>query len=600
MSKSTAPVSSLALYRRLLAYLLPLWYLLFFSVIGFALYGSMNIYFGNLVGVMIDSIESGTILVDDSRLVFPLTLVRVDDTRLFFPLLLILIVLLRGIGGFLGSYGMAALAFRIIHRLRCQILERLLLLPVRYYDHNSSGHLISTVTFNVAQISAAVSDALAVLLREGATILFIVGYLLYLNWKLTLVFVAITPLIGLVVVYASGKFRKHSKRIQASMGDVTQILNETLKGLKVIRVFGADQQVAERFNETSSLNTRQNIKLVLTAAISAPIIQFLVASALAFLLWLAMSPQVLADMTPGQFVEFITLAGMLLKPVRQTSKTNADIQKGLAAAASIFALLDEAVESNDGTVEKARVQGRVEFRQVGFAYGAGQDPVLRDLSFTCEPGQTVAIVGKSGSGKSTLVNLLPRFYDAGQGEILIDHVPCREYKLANLRQQIALVSQQVVLFNGTIRDNVAYGELADIPEERLLAALEHANAMEFIRELPDGLDTRVGDDGLLLSGGQRQRLAIARALLKDAPILILDEATSALDTASERAIQGALSYLMQGRTTLVIAHRLSTIEKADLILVLDAGRIIESGSHQALLAAGGVYARLHSLQFNED
>ncbi|HWK52937.1 MAG TPA: lipid A export permease/ATP-binding protein MsbA [Hyphomicrobiales bacterium] len=596
---STASTSSYALYRRLLGYLRPLWFLLLFGVVGFGLYGSMNLYFGRLVGVMIDSIQTGTVLVDDNRLIFPLTLIKLDDARLLFPVLLMFIVLLRGIGGFLGSYGMASLAFRIIHRLRCQILERLLTLPVQYYDRNSSGHLISAVTFNVSQISASVSDALAVLLREGATIAFIVGALLYLNWKLTLVFVAITPLIGLVVVYASGKFRKHSKRIQTSMGDVTQILNETLKGLKVIRVFGANRQVEKRFTASSDLNTRQNLKLVLTAAISAPIIQFLVASALAFLLWLAMSPDVLADMTPGQFVEFITLAGMLLKPVRQTSKTNSDIQKGLAAAASIFELLDTPPEPDLGTHHVDRVQGRIEFRDVSFSYGAAEDAVLRSVSFACEPGRTVAIVGRSGSGKSTLVNLLPRFYELQQGQILLDGVPHSDYALDNLRHHIALVSQQVVLFNGSIRDNVAQGELAGCDDARIRAALGHANALEFIDALPAGLDTVVGDDGLLLSGGQRQRLAIARALLKDAPVLILDEATSALDTASERYIQSALERLMQGRTTLVIAHRLSTIENADLIVVMDQGAIVEQGSHQSLLARGGAYAQLHSMQFAE-
>jgi subfamily B ATP-binding cassette protein MsbA len=559
----------------------------------------MNVYFGRLVGVMIDSIQSSTVLVNDNRLIFPLNLIQVDDARLLFPILLMLIVLMRGIGGFLGSYGMAALAFRIIHRLRCQILERLLVLPVPYYDRNNSGHLISTVTFNVAQISAAVSDAVAVLLREGATIMFIVGSLLLLNWRLTLIFVAITPFIGLVVVYASGKFRKHSKRIQTSMGDVTQILNETLKGLKVIRVFGADRQVEERFNAASDLNTRQNLKLILTSAISAPIIQFLVASALAFLLWLAMSPEVLSDMTPGQFVEFITLAGMLLKPVRQTSKTNSDIQKGLAAAASIFVLLDTPSEDDNGTRNVERLSGAIEFHDIGFSYGMDKDAVLRGVSFTCKPGQSVAIVGRSGSGKSTLVNLLPRFYELQSGQILLDGTPHTDYTLANLRHHIALVSQQVVLFNGSIRDNVAQGELKGCSDERIREALRHANALEFIDELPDGLDTIVGDDGLLLSGGQRQRLAIGRALLKDAPILILDEATSALDTASERYIQNALDYLMQGRTTLVIAHRLSTIENADLIVVMDKGQIVEQGTHQSLLALGGTYAQLHSMQFAE-
>ena len=586
MTQQQPGVSSFMLYKRLLSYIRPIVWLFLVSIVGFALYGGASAWFFDLIRQLIDSIEAGINISSDVRLRIPLTLM--------------FIVFLRGMGGFLGAFCMSSLAFRIIHKLRSEVLQRFLQLPVSYYDRNSSAHLISTVTYNVTQISAAVSDALAVLLREGAMIAGIVIYLLYLNWKLTLVFVAVIPFISAVVLFATGKFRKHSKRIQTSMGDVTQILSETLKGLKVIRTFGASEQQAGKFTRTSELNMRQNLKLALTAAISAPIIQTLVASAIAMLTWLAMAPEALAAITPGEFAAFITAAGSLLKPVRQTSKVNADIQKGLAAAASIFALLDESPENDTGTFEKDRVQGRVEFRHVSFRYQAGQEPVLSDLNFLCEPGQTVAIVGRSGSGKSTLVNLLPRFYELDEGEILIDLVPHHEFRLANLRHQIALVSQQVVLFNGTIRENVAYGELADTSEEKLLQALEHANALEFIHELPEGLETRVGDDGLLLSGGQRQRLAIARALLKDAPILILDEATSALDTASERAIKGALAYLMTGRTTLVIAHRLSTIEKADLILVLDGGRIVESGSHQSLLIAGGIYAGLHSMQFSED
>jgi subfamily B ATP-binding cassette protein MsbA len=585
MTDSTTTASSLVLYRRLLAYIGPLRVLLLLSVLGFSLFGAANIWFADLVGTMIDSIGAGASVAGEQRLLIPLTLIS--------------IVAMRGLGGFLGSYCMASMAFKIIHQLRCEILGRLLRLPVPYYDRNSSGHLISTVTFNVSQISAAVSDALAVLIREGLTIFILVAYLLYLNWKLTLVFVAIAPLISLVVVFASGKFRKHSKRIQASMGDVTQILNETLKGLKVIRIFGAEKQIGDKFTTSSALNTRQNMKLSITAAISAPIIQTLVGSALALLLWMAMSPEALGSITPGEFVSYITAAGMLMKPVRQTSKVNADIQKGLAAAASIFAMLDTPGETDHGTHTVERVQGKVEFRDVTFAYADDAEPVLKQVSLTCPPGKTVAIVGHSGSGKSTLVNLLPRFYELGLGQILIDDVPHKEYTLQSLRHQIALVSQQVVLFNGSIRDNIAYGELAGVSDAAIEAALTNANAHEFVNELPLGLDTMVGDDGLLLSGGQRQRLAIARALLKNAPILILDEATSALDSASERYIQSALERLMQGRTTLVIAHRLSTIENADLIVVLDKGRVVESGTHQELLAREGAYQRLHRMQFTD-
>ncbi len=577
--------SNFTLYRRLLRYIGPERPAFLLAIFGFVLFSVANVWFSDLVGQIIKSVQDGANLEAHERLRIPLTL--------------LLIVVVRGVGGLIGTYCMALLAFRIIHRLRTQILQRFLQLPINFYDRNNSGHLISTVTFNVTQISAAVSDALAVLLREGLTIVGLVLYLLYLNWQLTLAFVAVTPLISLVVVYASTRFRKHSKRIQTSMGDVTQILNETLKGLKVIRTFGADAQVGNRFVEVSQRNTRQNLKLSLIAAISAPIVQTLVGAALAFLMWFALSPTALNAMSPDDIVSFITAAGMLLKPVRQTSKMNADIQKGLAAASSIFALIDEPPEQDQGTLTVPRVQGKVEFRDVSFAYQSSAEPVLQHINLVCEPGQTVAIVGHSGSGKSTLVSLLPRFYELGSGDILLDGQPLRDFKLANLRQQIALVSQQVVLFNGSIRDNVAYGELAGTSEVALIEALEHAHAMEFIRELPEGLDTIVGDDGLLLSGGQRQRLSIARALLKNAPILILDEATSALDSASERHIQDALQFLMQGRTTLVIAHRLSTIESADRIVVMDKGWIVESGTHQTLLAQNGTYASLHRMQFAE-
>lgn len=585
MTEPSPLAGSISLYTRLLAYIKPLSHLLIFSIIGFSVFSLANVLFSKLIGYLIDTINLGSEITSQERLGIPLAL--------------ILIVAGRGLGGFLGTYSMASLAFKIIHRLRCEIVERFLRLPVTYYDKNSAGHLISTVTFNVSQISAAVSDALAVMLREGLTIIGLVIWLLYLNWKLTLIFVAVTPFISAVVYYASTKFRKHSKRIQGSMGDVTQILSETLKGLKVIRIFGAEKQIGDRFTNTSALNTKQNLKLAITAAISAPVVQILVGAALALLLWIAMSPEALANTTSGDFVMYITAAGMLLKPVRQTSKINADIQKGLAAAATIFELLDTRAEHDLGTVQVDRVVGKVEFKDLTFAYQDEAAPVLKEINLSCQPGQTIAIVGHSGSGKSTLVNLLPRFYELGMGQILIDDVPHTDYQLQSLRHQIALVSQQVVLFNGTIRENIAYGELADINEDALLQALKNANALEFVDELPLGVDTMVGDDGLLLSGGQRQRLAIARALLKNAPILILDEATSALDSVSERYIQSALELLMQGRTTFVIAHRLSTIENADRIVVLDKGRIVESGSHAELLALGGAYTRLHRMQFTD-
>jgi len=570
------------LYKRLLKYLKPHKGAFIISVIGYTIFSATGIAVAEWLGWIVDVIES-----DDY-----------GNLRLLIPLASVLIVFVRGIGGVMGSYSIAHVSNHVVHKLRCQMLQRLLDLPVAYYDHSSAGRLVSKVTYDVTQITGAASNALTVILREGLVVAGLLIWLMIIDWKLSLTFLVVTPLVAKTVSIAAKKFRRYSTQMQDSMGDVTQITNESIKGHQVVRSFGAKGFVADKFVSASERNRRQNMKMALTQAVSTPFIQILVSIALAVLIWLAMSPNLFVDKSAGEFVAFLTLAGMLAKPIRQLSQVNAVIQRGLSAAESIFGLIDEPAEKDEGDFHVEHVNGKLEFKNVAFSYSEGK-PALHDVSFTAEPGMVIALVGKSGSGKSTLVSLIPRFYDCDQGQILLDDVPISAYALTDLRKQISLVTQEVVLFNATVAENIAYGTDVSIDRDKILAAAHSAHAMEFIEHLTNGLDTEVGDDAGLLSGGQRQRIAIARALLKDAPILIMDEATSALDSESEQHIQQALQTLMQGRTTIVIAHRLSTIEKADLILVMDQGRILESGNHTQLLELGQQYAKLHRIQFSD-
>jgi subfamily B ATP-binding cassette protein MsbA len=454
------------------------------------------------------------------------------------------------------------------------------------------------MTYDVTQVAAAASDAVAVVFREGLTVIGLLAFLIYIDWQLTLAFIVIGPVVGQIVSYTSKKFRKYSTRIQDSMGDVTQITNEAIKGHRVIRTFNAADFVSDKLVGASERTRAQNMKMAFIRAASAPIVQLIVGMALAFLVWLAMSPSFFADKSAGDFVAFIGASAQLAKPIRQLTQINAVIQRGISAAESIFALIDEDSEADNGSFEVPRAAGKFEFERVRFAYD-DRAVALDDVSFEVEPGQTIALVGKSGSGKSSLVSLISRFYEYDEGLIKLDGVPIRDYTLRNLRDQMSVVTQDVVLFSGTISDNIAYGE-TEIDIDRLIKAATNAHAMEFISKLELGLETHVGDDAKLLSGGQRQRIAIARALLKDAPILILDEATSALDSESEQHIQEALKTLIKGRTTFVIAHRLSTIENADLILVMNEGKIIESGTHDELLKFNGHYSKLHRIQFSDN
>lgn len=579
--------SSARIYLRLLGYVKPYWIAFAISIVGFMIFASSQPAMAWMLKFFVDGLTEGS---DALFLGVPLLW--------GFPLFIVLVAFYQGIGSYLGNYFLAKVSLSVVHDLRTDLFNNLLTLPNRYLDNHNSGHLVSRITFNTTMVTGAATDAIKVVFREGMTVVFLFAYLLWMNWKLTLVLMAILPVIGLMVTSASKKFRRQSKKIQTAMGDITHVCSETITGYRVVRSFGGEEYEVDRFNQASSANLERGLKMTRTGAVFTPMLQLVTYSAMATVMFLVLFLR--GDATVGDLVSYITAAGLLPKPIRQLSEVSANIQKGIAAAENIFEQLDEEPEVDRGTVERDRVTGRIEVRNLNFAYPGSDKRVLDDISFTVEPGQMVALVGRSGSGKSTLASLIPRFYHHEQGQILLDGVDVEEYRLRNLRHHIALVTQHVTLFNDTIARNIAYGDLADAPREAVEAAAEAAYAREFIDQLPQGFDTLVGENGVLLSGGQRQRLAIARALLKDAPVLILDEATSALDTESERHIQAALDRVMEGRTTLVIAHRLSTIESADVIMVMDQGRIVERGSHAELLARGGHYARLHRMQFRDE
>ncbi|MCZ2104729.1 MAG: lipid A export permease/ATP-binding protein MsbA [Burkholderiales bacterium] len=584
--------SSLSLYLRLLAYVRPYvgWFAV--SILGYVIFASSQPMLASVLKYFVDGLADPTA----ATLAGVPLLGRLQMMHAV-PLLIVLIAAWQGLGSFLGNYFLARVATGVVHDLRVALFDSLLTLPDRYFDMHNSGHLISRITFNVTMVTGAATDAIKVVIREGLTVIFLFAYLLWMNWKLTLVMAALLPVIAVLVTRASRKFRKQAKKIQLAMGDVTHVASEAIQGHRVVRSFGGEDYERSRFRDASSNNMGRQLRMVRTSAVYTPVLQLLIYIAMGVLFFLVLWLR--GDASPGELVAYITAAGLLPKPIRQLSEVSSTIQKGVAAAESIFEQLDEPAETDTGTVARERVSGRIEVRGLSFAYPGAERRVLDGLNFTIEPGQMVALVGRSGSGKSTLANLIPRFYHHQEGQILIDGVDVEDYVLRNLRRHVAVVTQQVTLFNDTVAGNIAYGDLAGAPRADIERAAEAAFAREFIDRLPQGFDTLVGENGVLFSGGQRQRLAIARALLKDAPILILDEATSALDTESERHIQAALDTAMRGRTTLVIAHRLSTIERADTILVMEQGRIVERGTHADLLAANGHYARLHALQFRE-
>jgi ATP-binding cassette, subfamily B, bacterial MsbA len=592
--------SSLKVYLRLLRYVIPYAGLFAISLFGFLIFASTQPMLGYMLKFFVDGLnnpDAGLFaevawVVEHAPWLAQLKLLQAV------PMLIVFIALLQGVGSFLGNYFLAKVSLGLVQDLRVALFNNLLNLPNRYFDSHNSGHLISRITYNVTMVTGAATDAIKVVVREGMTVIFLFATLLWMNWKLTMVMVAILRVIGLMVASASKKFRKQSKKIQVAMGDVTHVASETIQGYRVVRSFGGEGYEQKRFHDASEDNKGKQLKMVRLNAVYTPSLQLVIYSAMAVLMFLVLLLR--GDSSAGDLVAYITLAGLLPKPIRQLSEVSSTIQKGVAGAESIFEQLDEQPEIDHGTQERERVSGRLQVSNLSFQYPTSEKPVLNNISFVAEPGQMVALVGRSGSGKSTLASLIPRFYHHEHGQILLDDVDVEAYTLRNLRRHIALVTQHVTLFNDSVRNNIAYGDLAGAPLDDVKRAAEDAYAAEFIEKMPQGYDTLVGENGVLLSGGQRQRLAIARALLKDAPLLILDEATSALDTESERHIQAALDKVVEGRTTIVIAHRLSTIEKADLILVMEQGEIVERGTHAQLLTLNGYYARLHARDFADD
>lgn len=573
--------NSLKIYLRLLTYVKPYWGYFALSIIGLLGFAATEPLLVKLTGELIDAVERGN-----------------ADDRIWLPLSVVGVFVIRGIAGFIGSYFMAHVAQGIVHTLRTQLFNQLTTLPGRYFDDNNSGHLISRITYDVAGVTTAATSSLKVIVRQGGTVLALLGFMLYTDWRLTLIFFAVAPVIGGIISFVGKRLRRLSSKVQVVMGSITHVCSEMISGYREMRTFGGEDYEKQRFEAVSGDNRKQNLKIALTSSATTPVIQILIAVSMGALFYAAFG--FIEDKTSGEFVAYLMAAGLIPKPMRQLTEVIADIQKGVAAAASVFQQLDESSEQDTGSNSVERVSGKLSIRNLNFSYNPEEGNVLKDINLDIEPGQVVALVGRSGSGKTTLASLIPRFYHHTDGHILLDDVPLQDYSLKNLRRQTALVNQNVTLFNDTVANNIAYGDLAGAPMEDIRKAAIAAHALEFIEQMPEGFDTIIGEDGTRLSGGQRQRLAIARALLKDAPVLILDEATSALDTESERAIQQALEAVIEGRTTLVIAHRLSTIENADKIVVMEQGEIVEQGSHSELIALQGAYAKLHSMQFSDD
>jgi len=572
--------SGLLLYRRLLRYVRPYWWAFAAAIIGMVIVAAGDTVMAYMVMPIIQNFQ------------------RPDPAMtLKLPLAIVAVFLLRGLGSYASEYGMAWTGHRVVFDLRRQMVERLLSLPTSYFDAQAPGRLISKFTFDAYQLAAASSSAITTAIRSSLTIAGSIGLLLWLNWKLTLIAIVVLPTVGALIRYFSRRLRRIARDVQQRTGSITHVLEEILGAHRVVKIFaGQDYEKRRAVAGANQLRTSMT-KQSSASALSGPLLQFVAAAAVGVIVYIALRQNEVGALESDRFVAYVVALLTLIDRVRSLSGVNVNIQRGLAAAESIFGLIDQKSEEERGTVELARVRGELRFERVSLRYDASDRNALSEVSLTIAPGEAVALVGPSGGGKTSLVNLVPRFYEASSGRILLDGHDIDELTLANLRSQIALVSQDVILFNDSVAANIAYGAMANASRGEIEKAAVAAHALEFIRALPEGFDTVVGENGVRLSGGQRQRLAIARAILKNAPILILDEATSALDSESERHVQAAMETLMRGRTTIVIAHRLSTIERVNRIAVLDAGRVVEQGTHGELLARDGLYAKLHRIQF---
>lgn len=570
----------LKVYLRLLSYLKQFWGLALLVILGFAINAATEVSVAKLLEYIIEAIQT-----------------RDQGFTTIFPFLVVLLIFFRGVGLFLGGYFTAVISRNLVFNIRQEVFAKLMRLPSQYFLDNTSGHISAKIMYNVEQLTAASSDSLKVIVQQGLITIALIGYLLYTNWRLTLIILIFAPIIGLLIRKAAQRMRKLSKQVQNTMGDVNHVVQESVNANMVVKAFGGQTYEQERFRKHSLENLRRGLKMVVVKELNSPIVQLIMSIALSIVMFLALRPEILRDTTAGEFVAYITVAGMLSKPIKALTEVNEKIQRGMAAAYSVFELLDMPEEKNAGTF-KDTLKGNIQLKNVNLTYSDGYQ-ALTNLNLDVKAGQTVALVGRSGAGKTSLVNLLMRYQEASSGQILFDGKDIKDFELNALRTQISMVNQQVVLFNRTVRENIAYGQLEDAAEEDIIAAAKAAYAHDFIMALPNGYDTELGAQGLNLSGGQRQRIAIARAILKNAPILILDEATSALDNESEYFIQRAFDAAMQDRTTIVIAHRLSTIENANSIVVMDQGRILEQGTHQELINRKGAYYQLHQRNFEE-